>query len=82
MKGVPIQHPEWPGIECGPQDNPVVVPIELCDVIPGQQFKKKLPPDLMPKVLTFSKKKPSDRFRSIYAGANVKRVPVTACLVF
>jgi eukaryotic translation initiation factor 2C len=45
--------------------HPSVIPAELCQVIPGQLYKRKVPEYLTAKVVEFSKIKPQDRFRKI-----------------
>jgi len=45
--------------------HPSVIPAELCQVIPGQLYKRKVPEYLTAKVVEFAKIKPQDRFRKI-----------------
>ena len=45
--------------------HPSVIPAELCQVIPGQLYKRKVPEYLTAKVVDFAKIKPQDRFRKI-----------------
>jgi eukaryotic translation initiation factor 2C len=45
--------------------HPSVIPAELCEVIPGQLYKRKVPEYLTAKVVDFAKVKPQDRFRKI-----------------
>jgi RNA recognition motif of the spliceosomal PrP8 len=47
--------------------HPSVIPAELCEVIPGQLYKRKVqvPEYLTAKVVEFAKIKPQDRFRKI-----------------
>jgi eukaryotic translation initiation factor 2C len=45
--------------------HPSVIPAELCRVIPGQLYKRKVPEYLTAKVVEFAKIKPQDRFRKI-----------------
>jgi eukaryotic translation initiation factor 2C len=47
--------------------HPSVIPAELCEVIPGQLYKRKVqvPEYLTAKVVKFAKIKPQDRFRKI-----------------
>ena len=48
------------GINISGKNNPhpSVIPAELCDVIPGQLYKRKVPEYLTAKVVEFSKIKP------------------------
>lgn len=48
-----------------------VVPFELCEVIPGQLFKKQLTPDMATAVLAFATVKPEKRFQMISDGVQV-----------
>ncbi|KLO14205.1 Piwi-domain-containing protein [Schizopora paradoxa] len=73
IKNRPLQHPDWPGI-ITPRDD--IVPFELLRVRPGQIYKKPLSPDMMTRVLNFSKKRPEDRFNAIRSG--VKRLALTS----
>jgi len=45
-----------------------VLPGEICDIEPGQLYKKKVPPALMQDMLRFSVKEPLERLQSICAG--------------
>ena len=62
-----VQHPDIIGINIsGKRDpHPSVIPAELCQVIPGQLYKRKIPEYLTSKVVDFSKIKPQDRRRKI-----------------
>ena len=50
----------------------VVVPLELYDVIPGQQYKAKLNADATSKMISFTQLKPDQRLRSIREGFQVR----------
>ncbi|KAF8184911.1 Piwi domain-containing protein [Mycena galopus ATCC 62051] len=55
----------------------VVVPLELCAMIPGQLYKKKLPPDATASVVSFAALKPDRRLRTITSGnGGQQRSPV------
>jgi eukaryotic translation initiation factor 2C len=62
-----IQYPDIFGVNIsGKRDpHPSVIPAELCHVIPGQLYKRKVPEYLTAKVVEFAKIKPQDRFRKI-----------------
>lgn len=49
-----------------------IIPLELCDVPPGQILKKAVPPEKTKDVLEFATKKPSDRLKSIINGLEVR----------
>ncbi|KAJ7121276.1 hypothetical protein C8R43DRAFT_959621 [Mycena crocata] len=43
----------------------VVIPLELCEMIPGQLYKKKLPPKATPQLVKFATLKPDKRLQMI-----------------
>ncbi|KAJ6547086.1 ribonuclease H-like domain-containing protein [Mycena capillaripes] len=55
----------------------VVIPLELCTMLPGQLYKKKLPPDATAAVVGFAAIPPANRLRTITSGAGgEQRSPV------
>ena len=62
-----IRYSEIFGVNISGKNNPhpSVIPAELCEVIPGQLYKRKVPEYLTAKVVDFAKIKPQDRFRKI-----------------
>lgn len=62
-----IRNDDLFGVNISGKNNPhpSVIPAELCQVIPGQLYKRKVPEYLTAKVVEFSKIKPQDRFRKI-----------------
>jgi eukaryotic translation initiation factor 2C len=62
-----ILHTDMFGVNISGKRNPhpSVIPAELCRVIPGQLYKRKVPEYLTAKVVEFAKIKPQDRFRKI-----------------
>jgi len=48
-----------------------LIPLELCQVPPGQIMRKQVPPDKRNSVLKFATKRPNDRLASICNGLNV-----------
>src|SRR5579863_3567087 len=50
-----------------------LIPLELCQVSPGQIMRKQVPPDKTNAVLEFATKRPSDRLGSICNGLGVRR---------
>ncbi|OBZ75793.1 Protein argonaute-1 [Grifola frondosa] len=54
--------PELFGIRSGKDS---VFPAELCTVVPGQAYKKKLPPELQDTLVKFATQRPSDRLQQI-----------------
>jgi eukaryotic translation initiation factor 2C len=61
------QYPDIFGVNISGKNNPhpSVIPAELCQVVPGQLYKRKVPEHLTAKVVDFAKIKPQDRFRKI-----------------
>ena len=63
------EEPNMFGVNISGKKNPhpSVIPAELCEVIPGQLYKRKVqvPEYLTAKVVEFAKIKPQDRFRKI-----------------
>ncbi|KAF5318016.1 hypothetical protein D9619_012255 [Psilocybe cf. subviscida] len=49
---------------------PQVVPLEVCEVVPGQLYKKKLPDNLVGEMVRFSAVSPAERWARIQRGAN------------
>ncbi|EIM82440.1 Piwi-domain-containing protein [Stereum hirsutum FP-91666 SS1] len=45
-----------------------VIPAEICDIVPGQLFKRKIPAELMTDVHRFASKQPTQRLGDIIAG--------------
>ncbi|KAL0575953.1 hypothetical protein V5O48_006023 [Marasmius crinis-equi] len=64
----PLQYPEILCVEVG---NGALIPLELCNVPPGQIVRKQVPPEKTKDVLDFATKRPEDRLRSIAAGVNI-----------
>lgn len=62
-----IQYPDIFGVNISSKNNPhlSVIPAELCPVIPGQLYKRKVPEYLTAKIVDFAKIKPQDQFRKI-----------------
>lgn len=52
--------------------NGALIPLELCEVEPGQIMRKQVPPEKTKDVLDFATKKPQDRLRSIHNGLGVR----------
>jgi eukaryotic translation initiation factor 2C len=56
------------GIRVGSKERDIVFPGEVCHVMPGQIHKKKVPPELTPKVVKFATRKPQERLNTIKEG--------------
>ena len=70
-----IRYPRIIGICVSPKsaENPVIYPAEICEVLPGQFFKKKIPEELQGKVvLDFATMRPSQRLDLIRKGIDAR----------
>ncbi|KZT55699.1 Piwi-domain-containing protein [Calocera cornea HHB12733] len=57
-----LQYPDMCLVEVG---SGAKLPIEICEVIPGQIWKRQTPPNQIRSILEFSTQKPPDRLRAI-----------------
>ncbi|KAJ3834977.1 argonaute-like protein [Lentinula raphanica] len=64
----PLRHPD---VICAEIGTGVLIPLELCEVPPGQIMRKQVPPEKTKDVVEFATKKPQDRLKSIEAGLQV-----------
>lgn len=48
-----------------------LIPLEVCEVLPGQIMRKQVPPEKTKDVLEFATKKPAERLNSIKASLGV-----------
>jgi hypothetical protein len=62
-----IRYSDILGVNISGKSNPhpSVIPAELCEVIPGQLYKRKVPKYLDAKVIDFARIKHQDHFRKI-----------------
>ncbi|KAJ6448668.1 Piwi domain-containing protein [Mycena vitilis] len=74
---ITLQYPNMIGVVTSPNSAPfkVVIPLELCTLVPGQQYKKKLPPEVTQDVRTFASLAPGKRLQ-IIVGEGAPRSPV------
>ncbi|KAF9036794.1 Piwi domain-containing protein [Panaeolus papilionaceus] len=63
LHGLPVKHVDIIGVRFTPRESerPVIVPLQCCFVEPGQLFKKKIPDNLVHKVVDFATLKPRDK---------------------
>ncbi|KAH9992239.1 Piwi domain-containing protein [Russula compacta] len=61
---IPLQYPDMLSTRA-------VIPMELCEVPPGQLIRKQMTPDNIRSILEFSTTRPSDRMRRIQDGLGV-----------
>ncbi|KAL0063895.1 hypothetical protein AAF712_009177 [Marasmius tenuissimus] len=65
---------EFPDILCtevGNGSTKGYIPLELCEMLPGQLARKQLPAEKIPQLVKFATQKPDRRLRSITNGVNV-----------
>jgi eukaryotic translation initiation factor 2C len=74
--GYALQHPLIFGILVGSKERAIVFPAEVCTVVEGQIYKKKVPQELTSHVVKFATCKPEDRLRTIQQGSGM-RAPVS-----
>lgn len=63
-----ITNPKFFGIVAGSKDRRLVFPLQVCKVVGGQLYKKKLSPDATAKVVPLSTKAPQARLNTIMSG--------------
>jgi eukaryotic translation initiation factor 2C len=56
------------GIRVGSKERDIVFPAEVCYVISGQLYKKKVPQELTPRVVKFAMRRPKERLQTIEQG--------------
>ncbi|KAF8165769.1 argonaute-like protein [Crassisporium funariophilum] len=62
---------KFPDVLCIETGSGAMIPLELCDVLPGQIMRKQIPADKTTDVVEFSKMAPDQRFASIKEGLQV-----------
>ncbi|KAI0068655.1 argonaute-like protein [Artomyces pyxidatus] len=61
----------FPDVICVELGSGALIPLELCEVTPGQIIRRQIPPEKTSAVLEFATKKPQDRLASIKEGLGV-----------
>ena len=66
-----VMHEQAVGVRLG---RSAIIPAEFCRIVPGQLFKKKIPPQLQAEFLKFATQRPDQRLRAIQkaVGGNVR----------
>jgi eukaryotic translation initiation factor 2C len=70
-----VRFPKIIGVLVSPKnaENPVVYPAEVCQILPGQFYKKKIPEELQGKaVLDFATMRPAQRLDLINKGIEAR----------
>lgn len=65
---VPLRFPLLPCVEVG---RGAMIPLETCNVLPGQLMRKQFPEDKTTDMVNFARKQPADRLAAIREGLNV-----------
>ncbi|KAJ6488611.1 argonaute-like protein [Mycena vitilis] len=75
---ITLSHPSTIGVVTSGKGAPfkVVIPLELCMMVPGQLYKKRLPPDATASVVGFAAVAPAQRLQMILTGGAQTRSPV------
>jgi len=63
-----IKYPDIIGIALKGRDGPVVIPAELCRILPDQRYSRKLPQEYTKHMVEFTSEKPRARMQSILNG--------------
>ncbi|KAH9992241.1 argonaute-like protein [Russula compacta] len=68
LLNIPLQYPD---VICVELSTHAIIPLELCEVLPGQLARKQMSPDKTRSMLDFSTMHPRERMRSIRDGIGV-----------
>ncbi|PCH38271.1 Piwi-domain-containing protein [Wolfiporia cocos MD-104 SS10] len=60
-----VKYPDLFGVRIG---SGAIFPAEICEVVPGQLYRKKIPQQLAPKFVKYTAQKPDQRLRAIQEG--------------
>jgi eukaryotic translation initiation factor 2C len=66
----------FPDVVCVEVGSGALIPLELCNIIPGQIMRKQIPPEKTKDVVEFATMHPTNRLQSIRNGLGVSRVTV------
>lgn len=71
---IDLKFPRMVGVNLRPRnsENPTIIPMELCEVVPGQLYKKQLPAHLTDRMVSFTTLKPEDRKAMIMSSTKGK----------
>ncbi|SJL05098.1 uncharacterized protein ARMOST_08470 [Armillaria ostoyae] len=62
---------QYPHIICVETPSGAFIPLEKCEVLPGQHVKKEIPPEAVAEVVAFSTKSPMERLTAIKKGVEL-----------
>ncbi|KAK9153831.1 hypothetical protein Sjap_001311 [Stephania japonica] len=63
--GIRLQHVTWPSLQAGNDARPVFLPMEVCQIVGGQRYTKKLNERQVTSLLTAACQRPLDRENNI-----------------
>ncbi|KAK7021928.1 hypothetical protein VNI00_017157 [Paramarasmius palmivorus] len=61
----------YPDLICGQTASGAVIPLEKCEVVPGQIARKEAPPEVVSEMVQFSQMRPEQRMQSIKEGLRI-----------
>jgi hypothetical protein len=65
-----LKYPALPTISCGSANKPILIPVELAEVIGGQSRNQNIPGDVSSQIIKYAAMLPNDRFRHIDSESN------------
>ncbi|KAJ3737315.1 ribonuclease H-like domain-containing protein [Lentinula guzmanii] len=67
-----VRHPNLVGVRLTKPgaEHQVILPLEVCNVVPGQFYRQRLPDHLTPEVVRFATLNPTERLNAITGGAS------------
>ncbi|KAJ6500452.1 argonaute-like protein [Mycena sanguinolenta] len=76
VHNITLRHPGTFGVQISSRPFPVIIPAELCKIIPGQLYKKKLPSAATAAAVDFATQRPRDRLNLITGGRGGVQSPI------
>lgn len=64
-----LQYPTLPTVDVGSRTKPILIPLELCVIIPGQLRSKSITGEISAKIIEHAAMLPQDRYRNITTGS-------------
>lgn len=64
-----LQYPTLPTVDVGSRTKPILIPLELCVVIPGQLRSKSITGEISAKIIEHAAMLPQERYRNITTGS-------------
>lgn len=60
-----LQYVAWPSLQAGTDKRPIYLPMEVCTIVEGQRYSKKLNENQVTAILKASCQRPHDRERNV-----------------